>query len=68
MDHSYKINKSVIQECLVGILQNNRISIEETINDMKIEDLVFQFKEEAKVSGPNIKYLKLLSAFIKCAD
>jgi hypothetical protein len=27
MDHSYKINKSCIQECLVGILENNSISI-----------------------------------------
>jgi len=68
MDHSYKIDKTCIQECLVGILQENSISIEETINDDKIRDLVYMFKDDAKRNGPQIKFLRLLSAFIKCAD
>lgn len=67
MKHSYKINKSCIQECLVGILQNNSISIEETIDDAKIQDLVDMFKDDAKRNGPHTKFLRLLSAFIKCA-
>lgn len=67
MDHSYKISKSCIQACLVGILQDNSISIAETINDEKIQDLVYMFKDDAKRNSPHTKFLKLLSAFIKCA-
>ena len=41
--HSNSINKSYIQECLVGILQNNPVSIEATINQEKINEQIKSF-------------------------
>lgn len=68
MEHSYQINQSCIQECLVGILENNSVAIRETITEKTITTLVEMFVKEAKEKGPQVKYLRLLSAFIKCAD
>jgi hypothetical protein len=46
--HSKKINRSFIQETLVCILENNPVSIEQTIDDQKIEELIESFFIEAK--------------------
>ena len=70
LEHSNSINRNFIQECLVGILENNPVSIEATINNEKIKMLIKCFFEEAKSLSENdeltTKYLKLFSTFIKC--
>lgn len=70
LEHSNKINRSFIQECLVGILQNNPVSIEATITKDKINMIIKCFFEEAKALSENeeltTKYLRLFSTFIKC--
>lgn len=43
MEHSYQINQSCIQECLVGILENNSVAIRETITEKTITTLVEMF-------------------------
>jgi len=76
LSHSKKINRSFIQETLVCILENNPVSIEQTIDDLKIEELIESFFIEAKhiVDNPaseeflTTKYLRLFSTFIKCED
>ena len=45
LEHSKNINREYIQECLVGILQNNPKAIEATINPDKIKDLIKRFYE-----------------------
>jgi hypothetical protein len=47
LEHSKNINREYIQDCLVGILQNNPLAIEATINESKIIDLIRRFYEEA---------------------
>ena len=71
LEHSKNINREYIQECLVGILQNNPLAIEATINEGKIIDLIRRFYEEAgNKNSPELttKYLRLFSTFIKCED
>lgn len=72
LEHSNNINRSYIQECLVGILQNNPVSIEATINEDKIVTLINSFFNEAKKQAPDAplttKYLRLFSTFIVCED
>lgn len=72
LKHSKNINREYIQECLVGILQNNPDSIELTINKDKIITLIESFfKEAANLrSGEELttKYVRLFSTFIKCED
>lgn len=72
LEHSNHINRSYIQECLVGILQNNPVSIEATINEQKIEQLIESFFSEAKKQTSDTplttKYLRLFSTFIVCED
>ena len=72
LEHSNNINKSFIQECLVGILQNNPVSIEATIGKENIQMLIKCFFEEAKgidkKTELTTKYLRLFSTFIKCED
>lgn len=58
-----------MQECLVGILQNNAVSIELTIEERKINTLIESFFTEAlemKSGQLTTKYLRLFSTFIKC--
>ena len=55
----------------MGILQNNPLAIEATINEKKILDLIKRFYEEAKnKNNPELttKYIRLFSTFIKCED
>lgn len=72
LEHSNGANKNYIQECLVGILQNNPKSIELTITEEKIVGLIETFLAEAREieKQPNehmtTKYLRLFSTFIKC--
>ena len=70
LEHSNNINRPYIQECLVGILQNNPVSIEATINEEKIIKLINSFFTEARKSSASLttKYLRLFSTFIKCED
>ena len=72
LKHSKTINREYIQECLVGILQNNPKAIETTITPQEIEDLIKCFYLEAQNmrSGGELttKYLRLFSTFIKCED
>jgi len=69
LEHSNNINRSYIQECLVCILQNNPVSIEATINEKKIDELIQSFFTEAKRENfLTTKYLRLFSTFIKCED
>lgn len=48
LSHSKRINRSFIQETLVCILENNPVSIEQTIDEQKIEELIESFFIEAK--------------------
>ena len=72
LEHSNNINRPYIQECLVGILQNNPNSIEATINREKIKEQIKSFFNEAKHQAPDAflttKYLKLFETFIICDD
>ena len=70
LEHSNNINRSYIQECLVGILNNNPVSIEATINEEKIMKLINSFFIEGRKSSASLttKYLRLFSTFIKCED
>lgn len=71
LEHSNAINREYIQECLVGILQNNPKAIEATITEKKIDDLIECFKKEAqrmRTGDLTTKYLRLFSTFIKCED
>ncbi len=75
LSHSKKINKSFIQETLVCILQNNPVSIQHTIDEQKILELIESFFAEARPIVENqseefltTKYLRLFSTFIKCED
>ncbi len=72
LKHSNNINQPYIQECLVGILQNNPESIEATINKQKINELIQSFFKEAEVVSADTflttKYLRLFSTFIVCQD
>lgn len=43
LQHSNNVNKSFIQECIVGILQNNSDAIMATINEDKIKNLINNF-------------------------
>lgn len=65
--HSIEINLPSVQECLVSILENNRVSIEATITENEIIQLVEMFINDAAIPEkvPNLKYLTLLSTFIK---
>ena len=57
-------------------MENNPVSIEQTIDEQKIEELIESFFIEAKpiVDNPaseeflTTKYLRLFSTFIKCED
>ena len=70
LKHSNQINQNYIQDCLVGILQNNPKSIELTINEEIIVSLIEAcFAEIRRIKGGEYlttKYLKLFSTFIKC--
>jgi hypothetical protein len=69
LEHGNNINKPYIQECLVGILQNNPKCIEATINEQKILKLIDSFFSEIKGVQERefpTKYLRLFSTFIKC--
>ena len=71
LEHSKNINREYIQECLVGILQNNPQAIEATINEAKIIDLIQRFYIEADRKGAaelTTKYLRLFSTFIRCEE
>lgn len=57
-------------------MENNPVSIEQTIDDQKIEELIESFFIEAKhiIDNPTneefltTKYLRLFSTFIKCEN
>ena len=69
LKHSKNINREYIQECLVGILQNNPTAIEATITEKEIDDLIKCFyAEAARTRGGELttKYLRLFSTFINC--
>jgi hypothetical protein len=72
LEHSNNINQSYIQECLVGILQNNPKSILATIDEKKIDKLISSFfKQAEQVSAETFlttKFLRLFSTFIVCED
>lgn len=48
LKHSNTVNKSYIQECLVGILRDNPLAIRATINEEKIKELIDNFFREAE--------------------
>jgi len=58
--------------CILGMLDNNPVSIKYTINERTIMDLVFKFFEEVKNIDERtelpVKYLTLFSTLIRCED
>ena len=52
-------------------MQNNPVSIEYTIDEQKIEELIESFLSEARATKNGYlttKYIRLFSTFIKCED
>ena len=69
MEHSNAINRNYIQMCILGMLQNNPLSIRLTIQENTIINLIHRFFEEAnRLSEIPIKYMQLFSTFMKCDD
>jgi pseudouridine-5'-phosphate glycosidase len=71
LEHSNNVNKSYIQECLVGILHSNPVAIQATIDETKIKSLIYNFFKEAKENrrgSLTTKYLRLFSTFIRCEN
>ena len=58
--------------CILGMLDNNPVSIKYPINEKTIVNLVFKFFEEAKKLDEKtelpVKYLTLFSTLIRCED
>ncbi len=71
LNHSNQLDEIYIQNCIVGILQNNPVSIKYTINEKIIHEQIDNCIAliEKKRKGPDelsTKYLKLFETFIKC--
>lgn len=70
IEHSNRINKTFIQECLVAILKNNPVSIKWMINADTINSQIASFFQEAteacaKRQDMPTKHLRLFSTFIR---
>ena len=66
IDHTNRINKTFIEECLLAILKNNPKSIQWMIKPETISNQLTSFFEEAsnRIIDLPTKHLRLFSTFI----